>query len=259
MPISLRDIWDYRELLYFLMWRDVKIRYKQTLLGITWVVLQPLLMAVIFTIFLGRLVHIPSNSLPYILFAYTGLVTWTFFSNSVTQAANSLVINTNLVTKIYFPRVIIPTAAIGARFVDFFVSFGILIVLMAYYRVVPGAGLLMLPVCVLVLCVLTLGFGFLFSALNVRYRDIGIVLPVAIQLWMFVSPVVYPVDLIPERWRWLYWLNPVAGVIQGMRSSLLNLPFDWKALGFAAAVAVAVLIYAMFAFKKMEGYFADVV
>lgn len=258
-PVSFRDIWAYRELLYFLIWRDLKIRYKQTILGALWVIVQPLLMTVIFTIFLGKLARVPSKEIPYALLVYSGLMPWTFFSNAILYSGNSLVANTNLVTKVYFPRAIIPAAAVGARLVDFSIAFLVMILLLFYYGVVPGWHLLMFPVFVLLITLLSLGFGLWTSALNVRYRDVGILLPVLVQLWMFVSPVVYPLDLVPKRWLWLYSLNPMAGIIEGVRSSLLNRPFNWVAIGSATLITVCLLLYAMFAFKRMERYFADMV
>jgi lipopolysaccharide transport system permease protein len=258
-PISLRDIWNYRELLYFLIWRDLKIRYKQTILGVIWVILQPLLMTVIFTIFLGMLARVPSKEIPYALLVYTGLMPWTFFSNSIVYSGNSLTAQTNLVTKVYFPRAIIPAAAVGARLVDFGVAFLMMIGLMFYYGIVPSWHLLMLPVFVVLITMLSLGLGLWSSALNVRYRDVGIMLPVLIQVWMFVSPVVYPLDLVPQRWLWLYSFNPMAGIIEGFRSSLLNRPFNWLTIGIAALITVGLLLYSMFVFKRMERYFADLV
>ena len=258
-PINLRDIWIYRELLVFLTWRDLKIRYKQTILGAVWVIVQPLLMTLIFTIFLGKLARVPSKDIPYAILVYSGLMPWTFFSNAITYSGNSLVANTNLVTKIYFPRAIIPAAAVGGRLVDFGVAFLVMIGLMFYYGIVPGWNLLMFPVFVLLITMLSLGLGLWSSALNVRYRDVGIMLPVLVQLWMFVSPVVYPIDLVPARWQWLYSLNPMAGIIEGVRSSLLNRPFNWVAIGSASVITVCVLLYSLFAFKRMEKHFADVV
>ena len=184
---------------------------------------------------------------------------WTFFANAILYSGNSLVTNTNLITKVYFPRAIIPAAAVGARLVDFSVAFLVMIGLLFYYGIVPGWNLLMFPVFVLLITLLSLGFGLWTSALNVRYRDVGIMLPVLVQLWMFVSPVVYPLDLVPKRWLWLYSLNPMAGIIEGVRSSLLNRPFNWVAIGSAALITVCLLLYSMFAFKRMERHFADMV
>ncbi len=258
-PISLPDIWAYRELLYFLIWRDLKIRYKQTALGVAWVILQPLLMTIIFTVFLGKLVRVPSDGVPYLLLVYTGLMPWTFFSNAILYAGNSLVANTNLVTKVYFPRAIIPAAAVGARLVDFGVAFIIMVGLLMYYGVSPGWNLFMLPALVVLITLLSLGFGLWTSAMNVRYRDVAIILPVFVQLWMFASPVVYPLNLVPQRWRWLYSINPTVGIIEGFRSSVLNLPFDWVAISSSALITTSLLLYSLFAFRKMERHFADIV
>jgi len=257
LPISLRDIWTYRELLYFLIWRDLKVRYKQTALGVAWVVLQPLLMTIIFTIVLGRLARVPSDGVPYLILVFSGLLPWTFFSNAILFSSNSLVANTNLITKVYFPRAIIPAAAVGARLVDFCITFVVMIALLIYYGVSPGWNLLMLPVFVTLITLLSLGLGFWTSAMNVKYRDVAYILPVLTQLWMFVSPVLYPLSLVPQKWRWLYSLNPAIGIIEGFRSSLLNRPFPWTAITISTVITGLVLLYSMFAFKRMERYFAD--
>lgn len=257
--VDLGDLWRHRELLYFMVWRDLKVRYKQTVLGLLWVVMQPLLTTVVFTVFLGLLARVPSDGAPYPLFAFAGLVPWTFFANSVSNGGNSLVGNAHLLTKVYFPRLIIPASAVGGRLVDFGVSCALLVAMMLFYGVRPGAGALMLVPLVLLLGLFSLGASLWASALNVKYRDVGIALPVLIQLWMFVSPVVYPATLVPERWRRLYTLNPVAGIIEGFRSALFGRDFDWPALASAAAVTAALLVCAAFAFKRMEKTFADLV
>ena len=222
---ELRDLWLYRELLYFLVWRDIKVRYKQTALGVAWVVMQPVLTALIFSVFLGALARVPTDAddLPYPLFVFAGLLPWTFFSGAVANSGNSLVGSAHLITKVYFPRVLIPVAAVGARLVDFLISFAVLGGLLAFYRVWPGWNLLMLPAMVALVALLALGVGLWTSAANVRYRDVGVALPVLVQLWMFASPVVYPVRLVPEAWRGWYSLNPLVGVISGFRSALLGL------------------------------------
>jgi lipopolysaccharide transport system permease protein len=259
VAVGLRGVWAYRELLYFLIWRDLKVRYKQTVLGLMWVVVQPLLTTVVFTVFLGALARVPSDQVPYPLFAYAGLLPWTFFANSVTNSGNSLVGNAHLLTKVYFPRLIIPAAAVGGRLVDFSVSFIVLAGMMLFYGVSVGWAVLMVAPLVILLTLLSLGFGLWASAMNVKYRDVGIALPVLIQLWMFVSPVVYPSSLVPERWQWLYALNPVAGIIEGFRSALFGREFDWAALASSAGVTLALLIYSAYAFKSMERDFADLV
>lgn len=258
--VGLRDIWRHRELLYFMIWRDLKVRYKQTVLGLVWVVMQPLLMTVVFTVFLGMLARVSSgDETPYPLFAFAGLLPWTFFANSVANGSNSLVSNAHLLTKVYFPRPIIPVAAVGGRLVDFGISFVLLAALMIFYGVKPGPGVLMLVPLVLLLALFSLGASLWASALNVKYRDVGIALPVMIQLWMFVSPVIYPASRVPDGWRRLYSLNPVAGIIEGFRSALFGHAFDWPALASATVVTLVLLVYAAFAFKRMEKTFADLV
>lgn len=259
VPLNLRELWAYRGLLYFLIWRDLKVRYKQTVIGVIWVVMQPLLTTIIFTIFLGKLARVPSDGIPYPIFIYAGLLPWIFFAAAVSNSGNSLVGNANLITKVYFPRIIIPTAAIGARLVDFAISFAIFGGMMAYYRVAVTRYLLMLVFLVPLITLLALGVGMLISALNVKYRDIGMGLPVLIQFWMFASPVVYPSSLVPAKWQRLYALNPVAGIVEGFRSSLFAKEFDWMALGFSSIVTFALLIYSAYAFRRREKEFADIV
>lgn len=257
--LRLRDLWVYRELLYFLMWRDVKVRYKQTLLGVVWVVIQPLLATVVFTVFLGMLARVPSDDIPYPIFVYVGLLLWNFFSSAVIGSGNSLVGNASLITKVYFPRIIVPIGAVGARLADLAVALVVLIGMMIFYEVVPTWSLLMFPLLIALVALLALGIGLLTSALNVKYRDVGIALPVLIQLWMFSSPIVYPSSLVPEGWRTIYALNPLVGIIEGFRSSFFGLEFDWAALGFSTAITFILLVYAAFAFRRMESHFADFV
>jgi len=260
VALDLKDLWVYRELLYFLTWRDIKVRYKQTLLGASWAIIQPFFTMLLFTLFFGKLAHIPSDGVPYPIFAYAGLLPWTFFSNAVTNSGNSLVGSSNLITKVYFPRMIIPGAAVGAGLVDFAIAFIILIVLMIYYGVALTSNILMLPVLVLLLTLLAIGVGMWTSALNVKYRDIRYALPFVIQLWLFASPVIYPASLMPRKWRWVLWLNPLTGIIEGFRSALLGTnPFDWTALGLSAALTLGVLVYAAYTFRRMEKVFADIV
>jgi len=259
-PLRLGELWAYRELLYFLTWRDVKVRYKQTLLGAAWAILQPLLTMVIFTLLFGRLAGIPSEGMPYPLFAYSGLVIWTFFANSVTNSGNSLVGSAHLITKIYFPRMIVPAGAVAAGIVDLALAFLIQIVLMIYYGVRPTWALLMLLPLVVLTTLLALGVGMWLSALNVKYRDVRYAIPFLIQIWMFASPIIYPVSLLPEKWRWLLKLNPLTGIIQNFRIALFgNQAFDWKSLGVSAAVTAVVLLYASLSFRRMEKHFADIV
>ena len=257
--VSLKDLWAYRELLFFLTWRDVKVRYKQTALGAAWAILQPLFMMIIFTIFFGRLAGVNTGSIPYPLFAFAGLVPWTFFANAITASGNSLVGSSNLITKVYFPRLIVPAAAMLAGLVDFALAFLLFIVLMIYYGVVPTAHVLFLPVLILMTGLFALGVGTWFAALNVKYRDVRFALPFLIQLWLFVSSVILPSSALGPKWRWLLMLNPMSGIIEGYRSALFGLPFDWAAIGIAAAITVVVLIYAIFSFARVERSFADII
>ena len=256
---ALRDLWHFRELLYFLVWRDLKVRYKQTALGVAWVVMQPLLTTVVFSVFLGLLARVPSDDAPYPVFVFAAMLPWTFFSGAVATSGNSLVGSSHLITKVYFPRVIIPMAAVGGRLVDFLVSFVVLALLMAFYRIAPTWNLLMLAPLVVLVTLLALAVGMWASASNVRYRDVAAILPVLVQLWMFASPVVYPVRIVPEEWRAVYSLNPLVGVIAGFRSAVLGQPFDWGALGFSAGVTAALLVVAALTFRRMEKHFADLV
>lgn len=256
---DLSELWAYRELLFFLTWRDIRVRYKQAVLGMGWVVLQPLLMTLVFTVFLGVIVRVPSDNVPYPLFAYSGLLLWTFFSGAISGSGNSLIGNTHLITKVYFPRLLIPLASILARMVDLLVALIMLIGLMIYYRAGVSTGLLMAPLLIVLLALLALGLGMWTSALNVKYRDVGLALPVFIQLWMFVSPVVYPLTLVPERWRLLYSLNPLVGIIEGFRAALFGKSFNWPALGISTIITLALLLYAGFVFKRREKTFADII
>jgi lipopolysaccharide transport system permease protein len=257
--LSFKDIWAYRELLFFLTWRDVKVRYKQTALGAAWAILQPLFMMIIFTIFFGRLAGVASAGIPYPLFALAGLVPWTFFSNAITASGNSLVGSANLITKVYFPRLIVPAAAMLAGLIDFLLAFLLLVILMIYYRVTPTVQMLFLPVLILLTALFSLGVGTWMSALNVKYRDVRFALPFLIQLWLFVSSVILPSSSIPPKWRWLIMLNPMSGIIEGYRAALFGLPFDWPALGIASALTIVVLLYAIYAFGRVERSFADII
>ena len=257
--LNLKDIWAYRELLFFLTWRDVKVRYKQTALGAAWAILQPLFMMIIFTIFFGRLAGVASAGIPYPLFALAGLVPWTFFANAITASGNSLVGSANLITKVYFPRLIVPAAAMLAGLVDFVLAFVLLCLLMLYYRVTLTVQVLFLPVLVLLTALFALGVGTWMSALNVKYRDVRFALPFIIQLWLFVSSVILPSSSVPEKWRWLLLLNPMSAIIEGYRSALFGLPFDWPALGIASVLTVAVLLYSLYSFGRVERSFADII
>jgi lipopolysaccharide transport system permease protein len=260
VPIRLRELWSYRELLYFLTWRDVKVRYKQTLLGAAWAILQPLLTMLIFSLLFGRFAGIPSDGIPYPAFSYGGLLIWTFFANSVTNSGNSLVGSANLITKIYFPRMIIPAAAVAAGLVDLALAFIVQIGLMIYYRIPLSWGLAMVPVLVVMTTLLALGVGTWLSALNVKYRDIRYAIPFVIQIWMFVSPIIYPLNKLPAKWQSLLLLNPLTGIVHNFRVALFaNGPFDWKSIGVSLAITLIVLVYSMFSFRRMERHFADTV
>ncbi len=257
--LDLKEVWAYRELLFFLTWRDVKVRYKQTLLGAAWAILQPLFTMLIFSLFFGKLAGIKSDDIPYPLFAYAGLLPWTFFSNAVTNSGNSLVGNANLITKVYFPRIIVPAAAVCAGLVDLAIAFLILIALMIYYSVALSWSLLLLPFFILLVTLLATGAGLWLSALNVKYRDIRYALPFLIQLWMFASPVIYPSSIVPDKWRWALWLNPLTGIIEGFRAALFNRKLDMAAIAVAAVLTFALLICAAYAFRRTEDGFADII
>lgn len=259
VALNLRDLWQYRDLLYILTMRDIKVRYKQTALGALWAVIQPLFTMLIFSIFFGRLAGMPSDGIPYPLFAYAGLLPWTFFSNAVNNSGNSLVGNSNLITKVYFPRMIIPAASVASGLIDFLIAFGLLIVLMFYYGVGLSINILMLPVLIILTSLLAIGVGMWMSALNVKYRDIRYALPFIIQLGMFASPIIYPSSLVPEKWRFLVWFNPVAGQIEAYRSAFFGKPFDWLGLSVSALITFAILIYSAYNFRRMEKSFADII
>ncbi|HEX6189870.1 MAG TPA: ABC transporter permease [Pyrinomonadaceae bacterium] len=260
---SIGELWAHRELLYFLTLRDLKVRYKQTAFGIAWVIVQPVLMTIIFTVFLGMLARVPSNGLPYAIFVYSGLLPWMFFSSAVLGCTVSLTGNANLITKVYFPRVLMPAANVAGRFFDFSIAFSILLALITYYRVVKDYPISMswklalLPLVVILLLLLTLGMGMLVSCVNVKYRDVGVAIPVLLQLWMFVSPIIYPLNLVPGNWRMLYSLNPIVGVIQGFRAALFNEPFPAFALAVTVVFTLALLLLAALIFRRTEKTFAD--
>lgn len=257
MSLDLRGLWAYRELFFFLTWRDIKVRYKQTVLGAAWAILQPLVTMLIFSYFFGWLVKVPSDGLPYPLFAYTGLLTWTFFSNSVTLASNSLVANSSLIEKVYFPRMIIPAATVAGTLVDFAIAGVLLIPLAAHYGVTPGWPAVLMPVLMLLTTLLALGVGMLVSALAVRYRDVRYVLPFAVQVWFFLTPIIYPSSLVPTEHRWLLALNPLTGIVDGYRAALFGRPLPWPELGLSVAMAVALMLAAAAAFKRAERSLAE--
>ena len=259
-PLKLREIWAYRELLYFLMWRDVKIRYKQTVFGAAWAIIQPFLTMVVFSLFFGKLAKMPSDGVPYPIFSFAALVPWTLFNYGLSQASNSLVGSSNLITKVYFPRLIIPTASLLSGVVDFLIAFGLLLGMMVFYGILPTLNVLWVPALVLLTLVTALGVGLWLSALNVQYRDVRFAVPFLAQLWMFATPIAYPSSLLPEKWRVLYGLNPMAGVVEGFRWALLGTATRPGPMIFASAgAALVILVSGAFYFRRMERNFADVV
>jgi len=260
LDLNLREVWSARELLYFFVWRDIKIRYKQTVIGAAWAVLQPFLTMLVFSLFFGKLAKIPSDGLPYPVFYYCALLPWTYFSGALQEATNVVVGQQHLITKVYFPRLVLPISAVVSGLLDFAIGFVVFLGMMAYYHLTPGPAVLLFP-CFLLLAVLTaLGAGLWLSALNAIYRDVRYVLPFLVQFWMFASPVAYPSSLVPERWRWLYGLNPMAGVIEGFRWALTGRGQPPNLLLAASAGAVfVVLLGGLGYFHKMESTIADVV
>jgi lipopolysaccharide transport system permease protein len=252
-------LWKFRELLYFLAWRDIKVRYKQTLLGVAWAILQPLLTMLLFWILFGRLAGIKSEGVPYPIFAFAALVVWSFFATAVTNSSNSLVGSSHLITKVYFPRMIIPMAAVGAGLMDLIITLLLLVVMGFYYGLELGWTTLMVPVLMLLTMCLAVGVGMWLSALNVKYRDVRFALPFLVQLWMFASPIIYPSSMLPARWRWVLRLNPLTGIIENFRASLFRRQFDWAGLGVSTVLTVALLIYSAYAFRRVEKRFADIV
>ena len=259
ISLKLKDIWRYRELLYFLTWRDVKIRYKQTVIGFLWAIIQPFLKMVVFSVIFGGLAKIDSEGFPYPIFLYAGLLPWHFFASSVSRSGESITGSTNLITKVYFPRLIIPIASVGACLVDFAISFIILIVMMFYYSIIPTLSTFMILPLVLATIFTALGVGLLISALNVAYRDFRYIVPFFVQIWMFLTPVIYPTGIIPENWRWLILLNPMAGVVDAYRSAILGKPFEWGNLGISMGIAVVIFLCGLMYFRKTERYFADII
>jgi len=260
LTLGLADLWAYRELVYFLTWRDIKVRYKQTVLGIAWAILQPLLTMILFSIFFGRLASVPSDNIPYPVFALAGLLPWTFFANALSSSTNSIVGSANLITKIYFPRMMIPGAAIAANLMDFALASLTLVGLMAYYRMSVTWSVLMLAPLIVLIALLSVAVGLWMSAMNVRYRDVRYALPFLVQLWMFASPIIYPLSMVPEKWRWVLVLNPLTGIIEGFRAALFaGTRFNWGALAFSTVITLLFLVYSAYAFRKVEKTFADIV
>ena len=258
IAIDWRELWEARELMYFLVLRDVSVRYKQTVLGVAWAVLQPVFSMLIFTVIFGKLAKMPSEGQPYAVFVYAGLLPWTFFANAVTGASQSLVNQQSLLTKIYLPRLFVPAASIGGGLVDLGVSFVVFACVMLFYQVAPGWGLIAVPLLVLLAVVAALGVGLTLAAVTVTYRDFRYVIPFMVQAWMYISPVIYPVSLVPPQWQWLLAINPMAGIIDAFRSALLGQPWNLLTLGISTLSASLMFAYGLFFFRKTERRFADV-
>ncbi len=260
LSLGLKEIWSYRELLYFLVWRDVKVRYKQTALGAAWAIIQPFFTMIVFSLFFGGLAKVPSDGVPYPIFSFTALVPWTFFANGLSLAANSLVSSSQLVSKVYFPRLIVPSATVLSGLIDFALAFVVLIGMMLVYGIVPTARIVFLPIFLLLALIASLGAGLWLSAINVQFRDVKYVVPFLTQFWLFITPIAYASSLLSEPWRTLYGLNPMAGVVEGFRWALLNTNTDPSGITIMSGVAsVAMLISGAFYFRRMERTFADVV
>jgi lipopolysaccharide transport system permease protein len=259
ISFDLRDLWRHRELLYFLTWRDIKVRYKQTLIGVAWAVLQPLITTAVFTIIFSRFAGFSTGSVPYPLFALSGLMLWLFVHGSITLSSNSFVNNPNLVTKVYFPRLIMPLAATLAGLFDLLFVIGILIIMMIYYGTVPGPQLALAPIFVVLAFVQAAALGTLFAALNIRFRDVKFALPFLLQVWMIASPIFYPVALLSDRAKLVFALNPMTGIIEGFRSSLFDLPFDSDVIGISCVSLLILSVFSLFVFRRMEDDFADVI
>src|SRR6185312_15067276 len=258
VALQLQELWAYRELLYFLIWRDVMVRYKQTALGAAWAVIQPVFMMLVFSLFFGRLGKIPSDGIPYPVFTFCALLPWQLFAHALTESSNSLVGNQNLITKVYFPRLVVPISAVLGGLVDFGVAFAILLVMMLYYGIVPTWAIITLPGFILLAVMTALGVGLWLSALNVQYRDVRYTINFLVQFWLFATPVAYPSSIVPERWRALYGLNPMAGVVEGFRWALLGKQPPGALLAVSVAVVIAILFGGLYYFRRMEQEFADV-
>jgi lipopolysaccharide transport system permease protein len=259
-PINLKQLWQYRELLYFLTWRDIKVRYKQTALGAAWAIIQPFMTMVVFSVFFGKLAKMPSDEIPYPLFAFAGLVPWTFFSNAVTQCSNSLVQNAHILKKIYFPRLIVPIASVASGIIDFLIGLAVLLLMMAYYGMMPTANIVWLPLLLVLEIATALGMGLWLSAMNVHYRDVRYAVPFLAQFWLFATPIAYPSSLLSESWRLVYGLNPMVGVVEGFRWALLGVQTaPVPVVMISAFVSLSAVTTGLFYFRRMEKTFADTV
>lgn len=260
LSLRLNELLEYHELIYFLTWRDLKVRYKQTALGVAWAILQPLLTMVVFTIFFGKLAKIPSDGVPYPIFSFAALLPWQLFANGVSNSSNSLVNNSNLITKIYFPRLVMPLSSVAGGLVDFCVAFLVLIGMMLYYGITPTMAIMALPFFILFAVTTTFSVSLWLSALNVKYRDIRYTIPFLIQFWLFLTPIAYPSSLVPEKWRFIYGLNPMAGVVEGFRWALLGQANqDWYMISASVVIVIILLIGGLIYFRRMERTFADII
>lgn len=266
--LNLRDLWNYRELIYFLIWRDIKVRYKQTALGAAWAIIQPFFTMIVFTIFFGRLAGVPSEGVPYPIFSYTALLPWGLFTKALSDAGRSMVSNRAMITKVYFPRLVIPIASVLSGLVDFSIAFLVLLGMIVYYNHVPGdyntiaitPAILTLPLFLLLALGTALGVGLWLSALNVKYRDINYILPFLTQFWLFITPVAYPASMVPEKWRWLYAINPMTGVVEGFRWAMLGTSSGPDLMLLVSiSISLVLLVTGLFYFRRMERTFADTV
>lgn len=257
--LDLKELWAYRELLWVLTERDIKVRYKQTVLGAAWAVIQPLMLMVVFSVFFGKLAKMPSDGIPYPIFAYCALLPWTFFANALSSSAGSVVGSANLVSKVYFPRLIVPLSSVGSWLVDFAIATLILLGLMLYYGIGWTTNLLAAPLLVLAVTFAALGVGTLLAALTVAYRDFRYVIPFLLQFWMFATPIVYPTTIVPDRWQWILHLNPMAGLVEGFRSAFLGRAFDVPAIAISVTAAIVLFVVGVAYFEKVERRFADIV
>jgi lipopolysaccharide transport system permease protein len=257
--LSLREIWASRELLYFLTWRDIKVRYKQTAMGAAWAIIQPVFMMLTFAVFFGFLIGIWTDGMPFLLFFYCGIMPWTFFSAAINAGMGSLIGSSGLITKVYFPRIIVPAAAVGALLIDLAITLVILLGLGFYYGIHLSWNLAMFPVLLLMTLGLSFEFGIWLSALTVKYRDIRHALPFVLQLWMFWTPIVYPLSIVPHKWRWVMYLNPLTGIVEGFRAVFTGQPFNWAAIGVTTLALVVMLFLSLETFRRTEKSFADLI
>lgn len=258
--LNLRELLHYRDLLAFLVIRDIKVKYKQTVLGGLWAIIQPFFMMVVFTLFFGKLAQIPSDGIPYPIFNYTAMVAWTYFATAINTSGNSIVGSGSLISKVYFPRIIIPLTPMLAGLLDFGIAFLVLIAMMLYFGIYPNITVLALPLLVLLMMLTAAGVGLVLAALNAKYRDIRYTIPFLVQFWMFATPIVYPASMVPERFRLIYALNPMTGIIEGFRSVLLGtIAFPWTMLAMSTVIAIIVFVFGIIYFKQVERYFADII